>query len=72
MIRAMVVNVAQLSTYSHAKERIYDLKIFGQDLFANFLSAMISGFFTVSVSMPLDIAKTRIQNMEYRNGKPEY
>ena len=33
---------------------------------------MISGFITTVASMPVDIAKTRIQNMKIIDGKPEY
>lgn len=33
---------------------------------------MISGFVTTAASMPVDIAKTRIQNMKIVDGKPEY
>ena len=33
---------------------------------------MLSGVITVSVSMPVDIAKTRIQNMKVVAGVPEY
>lgn len=33
---------------------------------------MISGLATTLASMPVDIAKTRIQNMKIVDGKPEY
>lgn len=33
---------------------------------------MISGLVTTIASMPVDIAKTRIQNMTMIDGKPEY
>lgn len=33
---------------------------------------MISGLVTTAASMPVDIAKTRIQNMKMIDGKPEY
>jgi len=33
---------------------------------------MISGLVTTAASMPVDIAKTRIQNMKTVNGKPEF
>jgi solute carrier family 25 oxoglutarate transporter 11 len=33
---------------------------------------MISGLVTTAASMPVDIAKTRIQNMKTVDGKPEY
>ena len=33
---------------------------------------MFSGLVTTAASMPVDIAKTRIQNQKYIDGKPEY
>lgn len=33
---------------------------------------MISGLVTTAASMPVDIVKTRIQNMKTIDGKPEY
>ena len=33
---------------------------------------MISGLATTAASMPVDIAKTRIQNMKMIDGKPEF
>ena len=33
---------------------------------------MVAGFITTVASLPLDIAKTRIQNMRIVNGVPEY
>lgn len=73
MARAMVVNAAQLATYSQAKELVYSLGTFGEGTMANFVSAMMSGLVTVTASMPVDIAKTRIQNMKTDGyGRPEY
>ena len=37
-----------------------------------FLASMFSGLVTTAASMPVDIAKTRIQNQKYIDGKPEY
>ena len=41
-------------------------------LFCHFVASMISGLITTAASMPVDIAKTRIQNMKIIDGKPEY
>lgn len=38
----------------------------------HFGSSMISGLATTAASMPVDIVKTRIQNMRIVNGIPEY
>ena len=36
------------------------------------MGSMVAGFITTVASLPLDIAKTRIQNMKTINGVPEY
>ncbi|EPB77709.1 hypothetical protein ANCCEY_03213 [Ancylostoma ceylanicum] len=65
VIRAMVVNAAQLATYSHAKELILGTKKVKD-------ASMISGLATTIASMPVDIIKTRIQAMKVIDGVPEY
>uniref|UniRef100_A0A0N5ATW8 Mitochondrial 2-oxoglutarate/malate carrier protein n=1 Tax=Syphacia muris TaxID=451379 RepID=A0A0N5ATW8_9BILA len=70
--RAMVVNAAQLATYSQAKEAILKTSYVHDGVFCHFLASMVSGLATTMASMPVDIAKTRIQNMNVVNGKPEY
>ena len=70
--RAMIVNGAQLASYSQAKQALLSTKYFHDNIFCHFVSSMISGLITTIASMPVDIAKTRIQNMKTINGKPEY
>lgn len=70
--RAMVVNAAQLATYSQAKQAILGTKYIEDGIFCHFVASMISGLATTIASMPVDIAKTRIQNMRIVDGKPEY
>jgi len=72
MGRAMVVNAAQLATYSQAKQLLVSTGFFHDGIFLHFCSSMISGLVTTIASMPVDIAKTRIQNMKTIDGKPEY
>lgn len=72
MGRAMVVNGAQLASYSQAKEILLETGYFRDNILCHFVSSMISGLITTIVSMPVDIAKTRIQNMKVTDGKPEY
>ncbi|CAL4072838.1 unnamed protein product [Meganyctiphanes norvegica] len=72
MGRAMVVNAAQLATYSQAKQGLFSTGYFDDNIFLHFCASMISGFVTSAASMPLDMAKTRIQNMKIIDGKPEY
>ncbi|XP_041378569.1 mitochondrial 2-oxoglutarate/malate carrier protein-like [Gigantopelta aegis] len=70
--RAMVVNAAQLASYSQAKQLLCDTGYFHDGLVLHFCASMISGLITTAASMPVDIAKTRIQNMRIIDGKPEY
>ncbi|CAH1407612.1 unnamed protein product [Nezara viridula] len=72
MSRAVVVNAVQLASYSQAKELLMNTGYFSNGLFLHFCSSMISGFFTTVASLPVDIAKTRIQNMKMIEGKPEF
>lgn len=59
MGRAMVVNAAQLASYSQAKEALMSTGYFKENIFLHFCSSMISGLITTAASMPVDIAKTR-------------
>lgn len=70
--RAMVVNAAQLATYSQAKQFILGTGYIQDGIFCHFVASMISGLVTTIASMPVDIAKTRLQSMKYIDGKPEY
>lgn len=68
----MVVNAAQLATYSQAKQALLASGKVQDGIFCHFLASMISGLATTIASMPVDIAKTRIQSMKVIDGKPEY
>ncbi|CAB3380160.1 Hypothetical predicted protein [Cloeon dipterum] len=59
MGRAMVVNAAQLASYSQAKQILLDTGYFHDNILCHFVSSMISGLVTTAASMPVDIAKTR-------------
>jgi len=72
MGRAMVVNAAQLASYSQAKQALLSTGYFGDNIILHFWASMISGLVTTAASMPVDIAKTRLQNMKTIDGKPEY
>lgn len=73
MGRAMVVNAAQLASYSQAKQYLVAKFSFTEGIGLHFVASMISGLITTIASMPVDIAKTRIQNMStLPDGKPEY
>ena len=51
-------------TISSIKNKLKDVIVTTYHLF--------SGLVTTAASMPVDIAKTRIQNQKYVDGKPEY
>ncbi|ESO11150.1 hypothetical protein HELRODRAFT_104748 [Helobdella robusta] len=72
VVRAMVVNAAQLASYSQAKQIVLSTGYFEENITLHFVASMISGLVTTAASMPVDIAKTRIQSMKVIDGKPEY
>ncbi|KAL5491716.1 hypothetical protein EMCRGX_G017067 [Ephydatia muelleri] len=72
VVRAIVVNAAQLATYSQSKQFLLSTSYFTDNVMCHFVASMISGLVTTIVSMPVDIAKTRVQNMKIVNGVPEY
>ncbi|KAK2181338.1 hypothetical protein NP493_403g05002 [Ridgeia piscesae] len=72
VVRAMVVNAAQLASYSQAKQLVLSTGYFKDNILLHFVASMISGLVTTGCSMPVDIVKTRIQNMKIIDGKPEY
>ncbi|KAI0224845.1 Mitochondrial 2-oxoglutarate/malate carrier protein [Lamellibrachia satsuma] len=70
--RAMVVNAAQLASYSQAKQLVLSTGYFRENILLHFVASMISGLVTTIASMPVDITKTRLQNMKVVDGKAEY
>ena len=66
VVRAMVLNPAQLGGYAQAKELYYEkwhlFKTDGMGLYI--ASSLTSGFFCSIVSLPIDIIKTRLQMMK--------
>ncbi|BHF81378.1 hypothetical protein SprV_0702450800 [Sparganum proliferum] len=72
MGRAAVVNVAQLVSYSQFKQMILEHKLMTDGVGVYLVASMCSALITTIASLPVDIAKTRIQNMRTINGMPEY
>nr|CAD2194748.1 unnamed protein product [Meloidogyne enterolobii] len=54
----MVVNAAQLATYSQAKQYLMSAGL-NEGIQLHFCASMISGLATTAASMPVDIIKTR-------------
>ena len=69
----MLVNMCQLASYSQAKQKLLATGYFNEGIGLHFNASMISGLITTAASMPVDIAKTRLQNMKtVEGGKPQY
>lgn len=64
VLRAMVLNAAQLSVYSQAKQTLLSTGLMKDGTPAHFVASLISGFASTVVSIPIDITKTRLQNMK--------
>lgn len=70
--RAMIVNAAQMPTYSQAKQALISTGLMQQGFLLHAVSSLIAALVTTAVSLPVDIVKTRYQNMKITQGKPEY
>ena len=71
--RAVVVNIAQLVSYSQFKEMLLaKTDYFKEGISTHFVASMISALVTTTASLPVDIAKTRLQKMKIVNGVAEY
>ena len=73
IFRAMIVNMSQLASYTQAKTHLMSTGKFEEGITLHFCASMISGLVTTAASMPVDIVKTRLQNMKVGpDGKAEY
>lgn len=64
MGRAMVVNAAQLASYSQAKQFLLSTSYFRDNIGCHFAASMISGLITTAASMPVDIGQYFFFNIE--------
>lgn len=62
VFRAMALNMGMLASYDQSKEILS--AHYGKGWTTNLLSSAISGFFAVTLSLPFDFVKTRIQKMK--------
>lgn len=69
--RAALLTAAQLATFSQAKDALADVLPFG-GVPLTFCATLISGFCATAASLPMDVIKTRLQNMRMVEGKPEF
>ncbi|XP_072040323.1 mitochondrial 2-oxoglutarate/malate carrier protein-like isoform X2 [Amphiura filiformis] len=70
--RAMVVNASELATYTQSKQLLLSSGYFKDNIVCHFGASVVTGLVTATTSTPWDVAKTRIQNMQVINGRPEY
>ncbi|XP_029281996.1 mitochondrial 2-oxoglutarate/malate carrier protein-like, partial [Cottoperca gobio] len=57
MARAVVVNAAQLASYSQTKQALLDSGYVRDGILCHFCASMISGLVTTAASMPVDIVE---------------
>jgi hypothetical protein len=62
LLRAIAMNVGQMTTYDEAKERLTAAGVSGMPLFAS--ASVISTTAATILSLPFDMMKTRLQNMK--------
>jgi solute carrier family 25 oxoglutarate transporter 11 len=60
----MILNAAQLGTYSQSKQMLLRTGYFRDDFYLHFAASLVSGFISTVVSMPMDLTKTRLQTMQ--------
>ena len=65
----MILNAAQLASYTQAKQVLMQSGYFGDNILTHFGASLISGLLATTVSMPVDMAKTRIQNQKTQQYK---
>lgn len=69
--RAALLTAAQLATFSQAKDALAPVLPFG-GVGLTFCATLVSGFCATVASLPMDVIKTRLQNMRIVDGKPEF
>lgn len=62
LLRAIAMNVGQMTTYDEAKERFEGMGMQGLSLFAS--ASVVSSVAATFLSLPFDMMKTRLQNMQ--------
>ncbi|KAL9653774.1 hypothetical protein ABK040_008639 [Willaertia magna] len=71
VIRAMIFNSVQLSTYAQSKQILLENGIIKSDnMNCHIISSLIASLFSSAASLPVDLAKTKLQSMKdviYKN-----
>jgi hypothetical protein len=69
----MTLNAFQLGLFSEIKQQFVGLGLAKDSLVTLFLGSLTSAFFAVGGSMPFDVVKSRMQNMQTdAKGVPVY
>ena len=66
--RAMVVTAAQLASYDQFKEALLSHRVLEDGFATHFMASFLAGLVASIVSNPIDVVKTRIQNMSVMPG----
>jgi len=64
VLRAMILNAAQLGGYAQAKQMLKNSGYFGDSIWLHLTASLVAGFLATAVSIPVDISKTRLQTMK--------
>ncbi|XP_054269594.1 mitochondrial 2-oxoglutarate/malate carrier protein-like isoform X1 [Macrosteles quadrilineatus] len=72
VLRAMIANVAQLVSYTQAKEFLINKGHMENNTKCHIVSSIVSGFMFAFATCPIDVLKTRIQFMESKTTTPLY
>jgi solute carrier family 25 oxoglutarate transporter 11 len=70
--RAAALSAAQLATMAQAKEMLKEYAGMKDGIGLVFVASLFSGLACTVASCPMDVLKTRIQNMKSVDGVPEY
>ncbi|KAK5641954.1 hypothetical protein RI129_010501 [Pyrocoelia pectoralis] len=72
VLRAIILNTSQIVSYYQIKEAIMRSGSMEDNTSTHIVCSMLSAFLTTCVVLPMDMSKTRMQNMRIIDGKPEY
>ncbi|KAK4873665.1 hypothetical protein RN001_013025 [Aquatica leii] len=72
VVRAVIVNASQMVSYYYFKELFLRLGTMSDNSACHIVCSMLAAGVTTVCVLPVDMAKTRMQNMRYVDGKPEY
>lgn len=67
VVRAMLLNATQLSTYDHTKHHLINHGYMVEGKQCHFVSSFIAGVAVALVTSPADVIKTRVMNVDPKN-----